>query len=43
MTGWILTAYHFVSSIVQCSIEHSSQIAETAVDFVKCVTGKFFV
>lgn len=41
--AWITVAYHFVSSVVQCAIEHSAQIGEVALDFAKCMTGKFFV
>ena len=41
--GWITTGYHFVSSVVQCAVEHSAQIATTALDFAKCISSKFFV
>lgn len=40
---WISIGYHFISSVVQCGIEHSAAIAHTAVDFAQCVSGKFFV
>lgn len=43
MVNWIPMAYHFVSSVVNCSVEHSAQIITTATDFAKCVTSKFFV
>lgn len=41
--GWITTGYHFVSSIVQCSIDHSAEIISTGTSFVKCIASKFFV
>lgn len=42
MTGWIVTAYHFISSVVQCGVEHSSEIGQVTIDMVKCITAKFF-
>ena len=40
--GWITMGYHFVSSVINCGIEHSAQISKTAIDFVTCMTAKFF-
>lgn len=40
--GWITASYHFVSSLVNCGVEHSSQVVNVALDLAKCMTGKFF-
>lgn len=40
---WLTVGYHFVSSVVNCAVEHSAQIAGTVTDFAKCIVGKFFV
>ena len=40
--NWITPIYHFVSSVVNCTVEHSAQIVTTGTDFVKCFVGKFF-
>lgn len=40
---WFTIAYHFISSVVNCSVEHSAQIINVTTDFAKCVTSKFFV
>lgn len=40
--GWIASGYHFVSSLVQCTITHSSDIAKTVLDLATCISGKLF-
>lgn len=43
MAAWVTVAYHFVSSVVNCAVEHSAEIAKTAVDFGTCMASKFFI
>ena len=40
--GWIIVAYHFVSSVVNCAVEHSAQIITVSTDFAKCMASQFF-
>lgn len=41
--GWITVGYHFISSVVNCAVDHSAQIAAVATDFAKCMASKFFL
>lgn len=39
---WLAMGWHFVGSIVQCCVTHSSEITKLGLDLTTCVTGKFF-
>ena len=40
--GFITTAYHFVSALINCGVQHGAEVIKTVVDLGVCVTAKLF-